>query len=353
MVNEESQNLYLNDADAAELDALIEKRCFAQAAASTSSSPQQSGPKAVLALLDQYPQPQLPAALAQRVKHNIQALNRTSPLAEDLTTVNHAAISLGADRAKGFGFWGFSLGDVAGVAAVLIAGLSLTIAMFGDYRMEQRRLSDMADMGLAGGAFVSYANDHAGRLPRRASLGNRWDGVGKNPDESNSANLFKLVSQGYLGLKSLSSADNPDAPETLKPGAQDWENYNQVSYSYLNQFRKKSVVLTTVNQPLALLANKNPHFIQAGNRLKFRYHPGGSSFYNGKGQVILMFRGDIQSPQKTSPAQAANHNRVDWNTDQKINDHDHIYLIDRGDHELREYQGTEVPDRLSDNHLIP
>lgn len=319
-MNDNQEKFELNDADALKIDQLIEAR-----AAGEKVDADCVGAAGVLGVLNHYPESPLPNDLVAKTLARVEVLRDHNAMGEDIE-----------GQGNRFRLFNWQLRDIAGIAAVLLVGASLMIPVLNEYSRNQRRYSDIASLNEAGKGFASYAMDHKMQLPRQAGLGERWDMVGKDPKQSNSANLFKLVKDGYTKLTTLNSADNASAPMTLEADAQDWNNYDQVSYSYLNQFGKKPINLATVKKELVVLANKNPYFYQKDGKLKFKMTEDQVQFYGDKGQLMLTFRGDAK-----------------WRKNPKLKNGDHIYLINRKDGLLKAYNGTEVPDSTSDHHLIP
>lgn len=134
---------------------------------------------------------------------------------------------------------GFRLADLVSVAAVLLIAGALLWPMFTAVRENGRRTQCQANMAQAGMAFTGYAGDNRQALPiASASLnGGTWWNVGKNPQQSNSANLYLLPRQGYVPLAELNCPGNQHAPKgDLGPGARDWQNLDQISYSYQIMF---------------------------------------------------------------------------------------------------------------------
>ena len=277
-MNEQPENFELNKSDSDKLD-----QFFVARAQGEELSGGANGVDGVLGLLNQYPEATLPSDLIQRTLGRVETLRDHNAVGEDIEA-----------EANRFRLFNWQLRDIAGVAAILLVGASLMIPMLNQYSRDQRRSSDMANLGQAGGGFASYAMDHQYQLPRQAGLGQRWDMVGKDHKQSNSANLYKLVKDGYVGLSTLSSADNENAPLVLDADAKDWKNYDQVSFSYINQFGKKPINLASVNKPMVVLANKNPYFIQKDGKLIFRMTDKPTKHYGDKGQLMLMFRGNVQ-----------------------------------------------------------
>ncbi|MGP1272594.1 MAG: hypothetical protein ACTS22_04620 [Phycisphaerales bacterium] len=132
---------------------------------------------------------------------------------------------------------GARLSDLVSLAAVLLIGASVLMPVLTTVRAESRRVANEANMAVAGLGFGAYAADYDGRLPALVApptTGPRvWWRVGVDPQQSNSANLYRLYKLDYTTLESLASPGNPDAPrDDLPESAEDWRSYREVSYSY-------------------------------------------------------------------------------------------------------------------------
>ncbi len=132
----------------------------------------------------------------------------------------------------------FRLADVASIAAVLVLGVSALLPVLSSWSTRREKTNCVANLGGIAGALGEYSNDYAGSMPvASASIaGDRWWDVGQDPSRSNSANLFTLRKQGYAPLDEFACAGNPHAVRALPQDASDWQNLDQVSYSYYVMF---------------------------------------------------------------------------------------------------------------------
>ena len=145
-----------------------------------------------------------------------------------------APIPIGRGRAQS----SFRLADVASIAAVLVLGVSALFPVLSSWSTRRDKSDCVANLGGIATALGSYGNDYAGSLPiASASVpGERWWDVGQGPQRSNSANLFALKRGEYTTLDQLACDGNPHAVRALPEDAEDWQNLDQVSYSYYVMF---------------------------------------------------------------------------------------------------------------------
>ncbi len=133
---------------------------------------------------------------------------------------------------------GFRLADVASVAAVLVLGGSALFPVLSSWNTRREKTACVANLGGVAGALGSYSNDFSGSLPvaSASTAGDQWWDVGQDVNRSNSANLFTLRRRGYSTLDELACSGNPSAARVLPQDAVDWQNLDQVSYSYYVMF---------------------------------------------------------------------------------------------------------------------
>lgn len=133
---------------------------------------------------------------------------------------------------------GFRLADIASVAAVLVLGASVLFPVMSSWNTRREKTACVANLGGIAGALGAYSSDFSGRLPvaSASTAGGRWWDVGQDVNRSNSANLFALRRNGYTTLDQLSCSGNPNAVRSLPSDATDWQNLDQVSYSYYVMF---------------------------------------------------------------------------------------------------------------------
>lgn len=143
------------------------------------------------------------------------------------------------------------LREIASVAAVLfIGGITLwpMAAAAGSARSRSACESNMASLA---GAFGRYGADFRGLLPvahdaRTQAAGSpsaRSHGLSKDASQatwwnvgdartSNSANLFTIHVANYAPIEASCCPGNETGCKTMTPDRQDWNDLNQVSYSY-------------------------------------------------------------------------------------------------------------------------
>ena len=185
--------------------------------------------------------------------------------------------------------------DLGAIAAMFIIACSIFWPMVNGLRMESMRSAGQSNMERAALGFGMFANDHDDRL---ASMNNRgpdglWWQVG-TPEKSHSANLYTLVSDGYVPVAALASPANPNAPtEVADPDARDWASGNQVSYSY-QLFGKVVPRLATFDgEPRVVLADRSPIIERA--KLGLPVHPNANSANQaGLGQLVLFADGRVR-----------------------------------------------------------
>jgi hypothetical protein len=132
----------------------------------------------------------------------------------------------------------FRLADVASVAAVLVLGGSALFPVLSSWNTRREKTACVANLGGVASAMGAYSSDYRGSLPvaSASTAGERWWDVGQGASRSNSANLFALRKNGYASLDQLACIGNPHAAHTLPADAEDWQNLDQVSYSYYVMF---------------------------------------------------------------------------------------------------------------------
>ncbi len=125
----------------------------------------------------------------------------------------------------------------------------------------------------------------------------------------------------------------------LTPDDHDWHTYEQVSYSYQNQYTNEPV-RSDLHPRMAVLADKNPLFTVRHGRLIFdRSKPleASSHGHAHRGQNILTLDGTVTwtvRPVVVSPDSQRE---------------DNIWLANDIDH----YEGNEQPGSADDSFLVP
>lgn len=235
--------------------------------------------------------------------------------------------------------------DIAAVAAVVVAAVSLLWPAMSTARNEARRVACANNLSAAGAALGAFAADNGGQMPRYANqAGTPWYQVGEQardaygPIRSNSAQLYLLVRRGYIQPQALACPENPNAPRRLSPEFFDWPSAEAVSYSYQNQYTPVPTQLEQ-NPGLAVLADKNPLIVipppRPGQSIHFVFRqdlPANTpSSLHGVGQNILRADGQVSfSAQPILP------------------NGDNIWLVDG----VESYVGKESP-QPGDSHLVP
>jgi len=241
----------------------------------------------------------------------------------------------------------FSLLDIAAVAAVIVAAVSLLWPAISTTRNDARRVACANNLSAAGAAIGAYAADNNGQMPRYANQpGTPWYRVGEQaragddhgPVHSNSAQLYLLVRRGYIQPQALACPENPNAPRRVSSEFFDWPSADAVSYSYQNQYGPQPMILEQ-NPGIAILADKNPLFVIAaprpGQTIRFVFRrdlPSNSpSSLHGTGQNILRADG-----------------AVGWSAQPILPNGDNIWLVTG----VETYVGQETP-QPGDSHLVP
>ncbi|MFT5422392.1 MAG: Tfp pilus assembly protein PilE [Phycisphaerales bacterium] len=242
------------------------------------------------------------------------------------------------------GLTGVRWADVISVAAVMVIASSVVVPVFSAMRSQATRTSCQANMLATASAMGLYAGDNRGSLPvSTAGFGGSWMKVGE-PKQSNSANLYTVVTSNYARLNDLACPGNRAAPTVrTDPQATDWDSLDEVSYSY---------------------------------QIVSKFHPNWHSDAQGESPVILADRspvvlraaaGEVINPWESSP----NHGRrgqhalrtdgsSQWRTEAWPTGEDNIWLpryieqvIDLARNQAGLIDGTELPADRSDTFLGP
>jgi len=190
------------------------------------------------------------------------------------------------------------LADLIGVAAVLLLGASVFLPIAGAWTTRRERVSCAGNMASLAGAFGQYTQDYRGELPiasawrARQAVGEErhWLGnTGKDPSRSNSANLFTLARAGYTRLGTMACSGNDHAVRSLPGDARDWQNLDQVSYSYYVMFGDERPDATAPGSTI-VLADRSPVISRVlANQPAFPLV--NSSNHDGSGQWALRLDG--------------------------------------------------------------
>jgi hypothetical protein len=192
------------------------------------------------------------------------------------------------------------INDLVSVAAMLLIGAAVAIPILANTRAYARQTLCQANLGSTAVALASYAAANRDSLPvSTAGLGSgTWWNVGSTSSPSNSANLFTLYRNGYVGLQDLACPGNPQA--TIDPSQTsgfDWRRLEQVSYSY--QIIPNSGIPTIHENPSrVVLADRSPVILLAIRGQPIDPHAK-SPNHAERGQHIL--RGDGSTEWLRSP----------------------------------------------------
>ncbi len=188
---------------------------------------------------------------------------------------------------------GLRLGDLSAVAAILLLGSAIIWPMLSAARDQAQRQMCASNLRGAAMGFTMYASDYADALPQaRASfLGGPWWDVGE-PRHSHSANLYRLVKQGYASLGDLACPGNSAAVNgRIDPAADDWKAIDEVSFSYQHFGPRRP--RWNQGAEVLVLADKSPVVVRA--RRGEEFDPSASSRnHRGLGQHLLMSDGSLR-----------------------------------------------------------
>jgi len=263
-------------------------------------------------------------------------------LAHVQSRLDHETQTFEIGRRRGLS--GVRWADVISVAAVMLITSSVVVPVFSAMRSQSTRTACQANMLATANAMGLYAGDNRGSLPMStAGFGGSWMKVGE-PEQSNSANLYTMVTTNYARLNDLACPGNRAAPTVrIDPEARDWDNLDEVSYSY---------------------------------QIVSKFHPNWHSDAQGRSPVILADRspvvlraaaGEVINPWESSPnhGRRGQHTlRTDgsslWRTEAWPKGEDNIWLpravevvIDQVRSKTGLIKGTELPADPSDTFLGP
>jgi hypothetical protein len=220
------------------------------------------------------------------------------------------------------------LREIASVAAVLfIGGITLwpMAAAAGSARSRSLCESNMASLA---SAFTRYGADFRGLLPlandaRSRATADRgplnediWWNVG-DPRTSNSANLFTIHTANYAPIQATCCPGNEAGCKTMVPNRQDWNDLNQVSYSYfVMRGSDKPTWDGRGSSTTVILADRSPVIRRAfaGQTVSVGEN---SDNHAGNGQRVL--RVDGSSDWLASPYDAGPGRNTDQSSGQRIN----------------------------------
>lgn len=238
---------------------------------------------------------------------------------------------------------GLSFRQLASAAAVFIVSISLLLPILSNMQQSQEQALCEANLAGLGAAIGSYAQSHGGQLPRQgAEPGKQWWSIGKDPTQSNSAQLFVLVRQDFLNVDQMMcpshSGITDDELSVLGGGGfVDFQRPGQISYSYANQFTAKPMILDNLGDR-PIVSDKNPLFVAQNGQMAFDASVPVNSpsiAHRGKGHNVL----------RASQV-------VDWSSSPEMEvagGVDNIWIIQG----QKTYTGTEIPETHDDAFLSP
>lgn len=185
--------------------------------------------------------------------------------------------------------------DFLSVAAVMLIAASVLWPVLSTVRDGARRTICESNMRGVAHAMGGYTGDHDEMLPMVTAGfgGGTWWNVGRDPDHSNSANLYTLARERYLGLESLACPGNLRAITAPRsPEARDWSSLEELSYSYRVMARPERDLWGSPNQ-LVLVADRSPVILRAV-RGQTIYPLESSPNHRGRGQHGLFADGSAQ-----------------------------------------------------------
>lgn len=237
------------------------------------------------------------------------------------------------------------LRDIVGVAAMLVLGASVILPVLASLKGQSLRANCMANLGAVAQGLSRYALSNNSPMPMATAgfsgAGSWWD-VGV-PKQSNSANLFTLVSERYVRLDELACPGNPFAARgEPEPHAQDWRRLEEISYSY--QIAPPRAGSQWPKPDSVVLADRSP-IVPAVIRRRWVDPLENSPNHSRRGQHLMIADGSVA-----------------WLETPVLARGDNIWLpraLERRIDELRRNQGllplngVETPDDLDDVMLGP
>lgn len=289
---------------------------------------------ALLGLLEQDPVIDPPADLTARTLAAIRAQEQRKRFS--------AQVQMLAEPRRTIGI---AWHQIFTAAAVFIIGTSLLIPVMDRQQADSRKMAGLNNLGRVGQAMGEYATDNLGQMPRgHVKPGMSWWNVGQstshNTENSNSAHLYRLVSNDYLQLADLTCPENAYADRhDHVAGQKDWSGPRAVSFSYQNQYAIRALRLSDAPQ-MAVLADRTPILEVQDEQIVF--NPlvplnAPSRAHRGAGQNVLT--ADGVAAWRTRPT-------VDPFGDEQI---DNIWAANG----IHIYTGKETPANQFDAFLVP
>lgn len=242
----------LTPADQQALDALLEAG-FNLDAVAEPLRPRARRIGRLMGLLDALPAPEPGDLLVQRTLDALALVRK-----RERAMVNQ---SRGSEQ-RGLNI---RLADLLGVAAMLLISLSVALPVLSHNQDKARQIACQTHLAQAGMGFGSYASDHGGALPAVAARSGDtwWDTNAFNPDgstRSNSAHYFHLIRTGYVKGSELSCPADPHTQRlTITLDMRDWQNRQQIPFSYVNLFAQRKP--TWSGPTRVILVDRNPLFV--------------------------------------------------------------------------------------------
>jgi hypothetical protein len=185
--------------------------------------------------------------------------------------------------------------DFLSVAAVMLIGVSILWPVLSTVRDGARRTACESNLRTVARAMGAYTGDQDETLPMATAGfgGGTWWEVGRDPQHSNSANLYTLARENYLELKAMACPGNPQAITAPRsPEARDWSSHEELSYSYRVMARPEKELWGTPSQ-LVIVADRSPVIQRAlRQRTMFPFEP--SPNHRGQGQHALFADGSVR-----------------------------------------------------------
>jgi type II secretory pathway pseudopilin PulG len=191
---------------------------------------------------------------------------------------------------------GFRITDIGAVAALLLVAVSVAWPALSSVRQRAQQSACIGNFGAIAQAVAQYGSENNSSLPMATAsrAGNTWWNVGQ-PQQSNSANLFKLAKAGFAKPQQLACCANAASKDCrFTDDCEDWRNYEQVSYSYQNLFAKERPRLDAPGERFIVLADRNPAVLRALRGERVIYINENSPNHRGQGQNVLYSDGHAE-----------------------------------------------------------
>jgi hypothetical protein len=182
--------------------------------------------------------------------------------------------------------------ELVSIAAMLLLGVAVVLPMMSALRSRTMQTACLSNLHAVGQGVSSYAISNRNSMPMLTAgfSGEPWWDVGV-PERSNSANLFTLVTNRYVRLADMACPGNPFAPRAEPtPEARDWQNLQEVSYSY--QIIPKGASLDLAGSDRVLLADRSP-IVMAAVQHRWVDPEANSPNHRSNGQHLLQADGSV------------------------------------------------------------